>query len=82
METKSSVRAMDDLGRFVIPGDIREKLAWGAGTRLEVSVNDLDNRSIIIRETSPCCSLCREEYKDLIEVEKGYICRACAGKIK
>ena len=79
---KSATRQMDDLGRIVIPGDIREVLGWGTGTRLEIAISDVTVKSIIVREVAPCCSLCRNEPDNLIKIEKGFVCQACAGKLK
>jgi len=79
---KTVTRSMDDLGRVVIPGDIRETLGWGTGTRLEVEISDITVKSITIREVSACCSLCRAESEGLMIIEKGYICRKCSAKIE
>jgi len=79
---KAATRKLDELGRIVIPGDIREILGWGAGTRLEVEISDITVKSITIREVSVCCSLCRKESEDLIKVEKGHVCLKCSAKIE
>jgi len=78
---KAATRSMDDLGRVVIPGDIRETLGWGTGTLLEAEISDITVRSITIREVSACCSLCRANSEDLVKVEKGHVCCQCAAKI-
>ena len=79
---RGSTRTLDELGRVVIPGDIRETMGWGMGTRLEVEISDVNIKTITIREVSPCCSLCRTACEDLVEVEKGFVCPQCAGKIR
>jgi len=82
MENQKAVpRSMDELGRVVVPRDIRESLGWGDGTRLEVAIIDITVKSIIVKEASPSCSLCRAKSKDLVEIEKGYICPECAAQI-
>ncbi|MCL2579855.1 MAG: AbrB/MazE/SpoVT family DNA-binding domain-containing protein [Oscillospiraceae bacterium] len=82
MKEQKATRQLDELGRLVIPADIRESLGWGTGTKLGVEINDITVKSIIVREVSPCCSLCRAESEDLVAVEKGYICKQCVGKVK
>ena len=83
METQRAMtRSMDDLGRIVIPGDIRESFGWGTGTKLEVTISDITVKSVTIREIAPCCSLCREESENLVKVEKGYVCPQCSAKMK
>ena len=79
---KTVTRHLDELGRLVIPGDIREALEWGTGTKLEVAIADTAAKSVIVREVAPCCSLCRAESEGLLKVEEGYVCPVCAAKIK
>ena len=82
MEGQKSYPQMDELGRITIPADIRESLGWGTGTKLKVVINDITVKSIVVREVSPCCSLCRSESDSLLKVEKGYVCEQCTGKLK
>ena len=82
MEVQKAIRQMDDLGRIIIPKDIRESLGWGTGTKLEVVINDIAVKSIIVREVSPCCSLCRAESDNLEKIEKGYVCAQCSARLK
>ena len=72
---------MDDLGRVIIPRSIREALGWDEGTKLEITIDDIAARSIIVREAWAHCSLCRAQSGDLLQVEKGYVCQSCAAKI-
>jgi len=78
---KTVTRQMDELGRIVIPADIREAFEWGIGTRLEVAISDSTAKSIIIKEVFPCCSLCRKKSDCLMRIEKGYMCQGCLEKI-
>ena len=75
------MQSMDELGRLIIPRGIRDVFGWGPGTKLEVAISDITVNAVLIREISPCCSLCREESEDLLQVEKGYICRQCLAKV-
>jgi len=79
---KVFTRFIDALGRFEVPQDIREALGWKAGTRLEVGLVDVSIKSIILREVSARCSLCRRKSENLVEIENGYICPGCAAQIK
>jgi len=81
---KTAPRQLDEIGRIVIPANIREELEWDVGTTLEVSIKDnKDNasKSIIMKEVTPCCSLCRKSYENLERIEKGYMCPDCLEKI-
>jgi len=73
---------MDDLGRIVIPSDMREELGWGTGQKLEVVMNDIAAKTVVVREISLRCSLCREQTENLRGVEKGHVCPKCAVKIR
>ena len=82
---KAAPRQMDELGRILIPADIREVLEWGVGTKLEISVrNSKDStvKAITIKEVAPCCSLCRKKSGNLEKIEKGYMCPDCLIKIR
>ena len=78
----TTTRLIDDLGRIVIPADIREAFGWGAGKKLEVAISDVASKSIIIRDFIFRCSLCQEKHKDLVRIENGYICPSCTAKIR
>ena len=71
------VRQLDDLGRVVIPWDVRRILGWGLGTGVEIEIQDLNAKIITMRQVAPCCSLCGENYKDLVSIENGYVCPKC-----
>mgnify|MGYP002347700077 FL=1 len=76
------IRPLDDLGRIVIPGDMRELLGWKSGVRLELSVGDTDSQFITIREAHPRCSLCWKEPEELLPVANGFVCGQCKESIK
>ena len=78
---KAVTRQMDELGRMVIPANIREAFEWGVGTRLEIAISDSAAKSIIIKEVFPCCSLCRKNSGYVVKIEKGYMCPGCLEKI-
>jgi len=78
---KAVTRCIDDLGRIVVPADIREALGWETGRKLEIVLSDVATKSIVIRDVIVRCSLCREESQNLQRIENGYICPACTAKI-
>ena len=82
MQKNATTRSIDDLGRIVIPVDIRESFGWGAGTKLEVAISNIAAKTITIREFSPCCSLCWAQPENLTPIEKGYVCEQCLARIK
>jgi transcriptional pleiotropic regulator of transition state genes len=72
------VRAMDQLGRIVLPKSLRQHLGIDAGTKLEFLLED--NGSIVIRKYQPGCAFC-DSVDDLVRF-KGYsICGKCRDEI-
>lgn len=68
-------RRMDDLGRIVIPQEMRSKLNFQSGMLLDIA---LEGEKVIISRPSSYCTLCGsgENLLDGIAV-----CRSCAEEI-
>ena len=79
---KAITRPMDELGRIVIPIDIREAFGWNHGTKLEIAISETYADAIEIKQAFPCCTLCRKGCENLLRIEAGYICPQCSAKIK
>ncbi|RST59682.1 AbrB/MazE/SpoVT family DNA-binding domain-containing protein [Siminovitchia terrae] len=62
MKAIGIVRRIDDLGRVVIPKEIRKTMKWGTGTPVEFFV---DGESIVLKKYHTA-----EEEKNLIELLK------------
>ena len=71
-------RKMDNLGRFVIPTEIRRSHGIKAGDSLVISV---EGRNIVLRKEAPCCSLCGGT-EELQAVGFGEICRSCRAEVR
>lgn len=73
------VRKLDELGRVVLPAEIRSEVGIKEGTPVNITF-DTDNGSIIITKFIPCCSICGE-MESLIPMEKDvYLCQNCLTK--
>lgn len=78
MKSTGIVRAIDSLGRFVIPMELRRTLnIVDAKDALEVFVED---DKIILRKYSPSCIFCKN-ISDTIDFCGQKICKECAEKI-
>lgn len=55
MKATGIVRKIDDLGRIVLPKELRDTFGWAVGTPLEVYV---DGENIVLRKYAPGCTLC------------------------
>ena len=71
-------RPVDEIGRVVIPKEIRDSLDIREKDRMEFWIS---GGGIIMRKIGGRCCLCGAEHGDRIEVEGMQFCFACAGKI-
>ena len=73
MKSTGIVRKIDELGRIVIPIEMRRTLGVDSHDPIEMSV---DGESIILRKYAPGCVFCGNP-KDNIEYAGKRICRDC-----
>lgn len=79
MKATGVTRPIDTLGRIVIPKELRRRLNWKEGDRVEFFA---ENDSIIIKKYSPGCSCCKKVKSDLLEVDGVKLCKNCIEKFK
>lgn len=72
------VRRVDDLGRIVIPMELRRTLGIHVKDPLSISV---DGENIILRKHEDSCAICGSE-SDTAEIRGRSICSACVREIK
>ena len=70
-------RPVDDLGRIVLPKELRTSMGIRADDRMEVMVA---GESIVLTKAVPCCVICGST-ADLIEVDGTNVCRPCAVRL-
>lgn len=78
MSDTGIVRRVDDLGRIVIPMELRRTLGIHVKDPLSISV---DNDKIVLEKYAESCVICGSE-QDVAEVKDRPICAACIGEIK
>lgn len=69
-------RKIDELGRIVLPTEIRQRLGISVKSMLAIYE---DGESIVMKMTEPCCKLCGSN--DRVNGEL-HLCTECIGKIK
>lgn len=67
------IRRVDELGRIVLPKEIRRNLSIGSNDLLEIFV---EKERILLKKYEPACSLCGND-KDLIEFKGKSVCSCC-----
>ena len=73
MKSTGIVRKVDELGRIVIPIEMRRTLGVDSHDPIEMSV---DGESIILRKYAPGCVFCGNP-KEIIDFQGKRICRDC-----
>ena len=77
MKSTGIVRKLDELGRVVIPKEIRNKLDIEEKDPIEIY---LDGTSIILRKFETGCIFCNNS-KDLVSFKDKLVCKKCLSKI-
>jgi len=78
MKATGIIRKTDELGRVVIPMELRRLFDIQPGDGMEVFVDGAD---IILRKYAVRCTLCGEGH-DLIDFKGNKICPNCAEELK
>lgn len=78
MKSTGVVRRVDDLGRIVIPIELRRTLDIGEKDALEIFV---DGAQIVLKKYEPACIFCGEG-RDVINYKGKNICKNCLEEIK
>ena len=77
MKSTGIIRRVDELGRVVIPIEIRNQFNIAEKDPIEIYV---DRSSIILKKFEPNCIFCGNT-KNLIEYNDKLICEDCSKKI-
>ena len=77
MKSTGIIRKVDELGRVVIPIEIRNQFHINEKDPLEIYVND---SSIILKKYEPNCVFCGNANK-LIEYKGKLVCSKCAKQL-
>ena len=78
MKSTGIVRNVDELGRIVIPKEMRKLMDIASSDPVEIYV---DGNKIILTKYQPCCSFCSSEV-DVTEFKGKKICLNCLNEIK
>lgn len=78
MKSTGIVRKVDELGRIVLPIEMRRTLDIAERDALEIYV---DGESIILKKYQPACIFC-ENTKDIVNFMGKNVCPECISKLK
>ncbi len=77
MKSTGVVRKIDELGRIVLPSEIRKVFGIHEGDQLEISVN---GEQIILEKRRDLCLFCSRSDPE-VEFQGRRLCADCAGEI-
>ena len=79
MKKLKTTRVIDELGRVVLPVEVRTALGWREKTLLDVCY-DTDTGEVSLKAHEDSCIYCGAT-KDLLTFENQSLCSACQQKI-
>lgn len=77
MKSTGVVRKIDELGRVVLPSELRRVFGIHEGDQLEISV---DGERIILNKREDVCIFCSAE-EPLVSFKDRRVCESCAGQL-
>jgi AbrB family transcriptional regulator, transcriptional pleiotropic regulator of transition state genes len=78
MKSTGIVRNLDELGRFVVPKELRRMMGVKEGDPMEVFV---DGDKVILKSYKPGCFICGEYEENLQQIENKKICKKCSSRV-
>ena len=78
MKSTGIVRKVDELGRIVIPIELRKVMDINIKDAMEIYV---DSDTIILKKYTPACFFC-DSADDVVNYAGKSICRCCIEKLK
>ena len=78
MKSTGIVRKIGELGRIVIPKEIRRTMYIANGDPLEIFI---DEERIILSKYEPCCTFCGSS-DGAVDFKGRIICRSCREELK
>ena len=78
MKSTGSVRKVDELGRIVLPIELRRTLEIAERDSLEIYV---EGSTIILKKYEPACIFCGDA-KDVVNYKGRNICKKCLDEMK
>ena len=78
MKDTGIVRNIDEMGRLVLPKEMRRKMDIASGDEIEFYAED---DRIVLRKYQPSCFFCGGEVA-LVEFKGKRLCADCIGEIK
>ena len=79
MKSTGIIRKIDELGRIVLPIELRRKMDISEKDSLEIYV---DGDSVILKKYEPSCMFCNETDFNMVTYKGHSICRKCIAELE
>jgi transcriptional pleiotropic regulator of transition state genes len=76
---QGTARRIDQLGRVVVPAELRRLLGFNEGEMLEFSAR---GNELVLRRVAPSCAICSFATDDLVDLRDKHLCRGCLREIQ
>lgn len=76
---QGTARRIDQLGRVVVPAELRRLLGFNEGEMLEFSAR---GNELVLRRVVPSCAICGTATDDLVDMRDKHLCRGCLQEIR
>ena len=80
MKSIGIVRKVDELGRIVIPKELRKILNIDKNASLEIYTDE--DGTIILKKYEPGCCICGNVTKNALNLKGKLVCKECLAQIK
>jgi AbrB family transcriptional regulator, transcriptional pleiotropic regulator of transition state genes len=77
MKATGIVRHLDDVGRLILPKELRQIMGFEVGTALEIFT---DGDTVLIKRYEPLCVFCGRG-ESLVEHHGRRVCKICRGDL-
>lgn len=71
-------RKVDELGRMVLPSELRKRFGIGEGDYLAISV---EGQRIVLQKVESGCIFC-DDTESLVDFKDKYICSGCLASLR
>ena len=78
MKSTGIVRKVDELGRIVLPIELRRTLDIAEKDSLEIYV---DGASIVLKKYQPACIFC-DDARDVVNIKEKNVCKNCIQELQ
>lgn len=78
MKSTGIVRKLDELGRVVLPVELRRRLGIDIRDAMELKV---DGCYVVLQKYKPRCTFCKTT-EDVLEIKDKLICKTCLSELK